>query len=136
MPVTIKRFSDNPCSDESLEPIERTSDNTLIIRDVPTGIYHNKLAMTTEIDLSAATIKKTWRAFIFKWHKVYALDDYSAAEIQDKSRLIEGYPLHFFAVSLSGRGHRLKIYSTDDSEDAKAVKNALSAFLSRSKVST
>lgn len=136
MPLTKKRYSSNPCDDESFEPIEKTSDNRLIIRDAPIGIFSNKLILTAEIDLSAGTIKKTWRAFVLKWHKAYTLDDYSTAEIQDKSRLIEGYPLHFFSVFLSGRGHRLKIYSTDEPEDAKAVKNALSAFLFRSRVST
>lgn len=136
MPSTLKYFSADPCDGDCSGPIERTSANTLIIRDVPKGIYHDKLIMNTEIDCAAGTIKKTWRAFVFKWHKVYTLDNYSTAEIQDKSRLIEGYPLHFYAVYLSGGGHSLKIYSTDDLKEAEAVRNEVAAFLAKFDVST
>lgn len=117
-------------------PIERTSDNILIIRDTPTGIYPKIFAVTTEIDLPGRIIRKTWKAFVFVWQKDYPLDDYETAEIYDKSRLIEGYPLSFFAVCLAGRGRRLKIYSTDDAEDAKAVQVELSCFLEKTCAST
>jgi hypothetical protein len=94
------------------------------------------LRVTTEIDLTGRTIRKAWKALFIAWKKVYGLDDYATVEIQDKSRLMEGYPLPLFAVLLSAKGHRLKIYSTDDFEDAKAVQKEIGGFLSKAGVST
>ncbi len=133
MPISLTCI---PCTcrgSKGLTSIERITDGILTIHDVRAGRY---LGITTELDLSGRTIRKMWRAFVLSWYKVYSLDDYTTVEIQDKSRLLEGYDLPFFSVSLSGRGRQLKIYSTDDSEDANAVKKALSDFLSRSAVST
>lgn len=133
MPILLKCFSGACCRSEGLASIERTSDDILTIHDVRAGGY---LGIKTELNPSGTTIRKTWKAFVLTWQKVYKLDDYTTVEIQDKGQLLEGYQLPFFSVSLSGKSHKLKIYSTDDSDDANAVKRALSDFLSRSAVST
>jgi len=133
MPVILKCFPGTCCGSEGSASIERTSDCILAIHDERAGRY---LGITTELDLSGRTIRKIWRAFALSWQKVYSLDDYIAVEIQDKIRLFEGYELSFFSVSLSGKNHRLKLYLTDDPEDAKAAQTTLSDFLSRSRAST
>jgi len=80
------------------------------------------LGITTEIHVTSRTITKTWKTFTLVRNKVYPLDDYATAEILDRSQLIEGYPLSLFIVALVGSGRRIKVYSTDDPEDAKAVR--------------
>lgn len=133
MPLTSKYFSDNSCTRECKGSIERTSDDVLTIRDESAGGY---FYITTEIDLSGRTIRKTWKVFAFTWHKVYTLDDDMAAETRDQSRLMEGYPLPLFAVLLSGKGRKIKIYSTDDFEEAKAVQREITGLLMKTDVST
>jgi len=92
--------------------------------------------ITTEINLTERTIRRTWKIGAFEWHRAYSLDDYESAEIQDKSRLIEEYPLSFFTVSFIGRGKHIKIYSTDDPEDAKAAQAEIAGFLRKAVEST
>ncbi len=136
MQPTLKYFSATPCNGDCSGPIERTTDNILTIRDTPTGFCPRNFTVTTEIDLPCKIIRKTWKAFVFAWRKHYPLDDYETAKICDKSRLIEGYQLPFFAVYLVGRNRRLKIYSTDDLEEATAIKGDIAGYLGKSSVST
>lgn len=133
MPLTAKYFSDSSCTRECKGSIERTSNNVLRIRNESAGGY---FTITTDIDLSGRSMRKTWKAFYVTWKKVYAFDNVMIAEIQDKGRLIEGYLLPLFSVSLSGRGHRIQIYSTDDFQDARAVQQELSDFLNITNIST
>lgn len=90
----------------------------------------------TEINLADRTISKTWKIGAYARQKVYPLDDIVAVEIKDKDRMIEGYSLPFFSVQLVGRRKQITIYSTDDSEEAKAMQAEVAAFLKQSALST
>jgi hypothetical protein len=121
--LTSKSFSANSCRREWSDAIEKTSADILTIHDVTAGRF---FGIKTDIDLANKTIRKTWKAAGFTWSRSYSLDDFTTAEIQDKSRLMEGYVLPFFVISLSGKGHRLKTYSTDNFEEADSVREQIS----------
>jgi hypothetical protein len=132
MPLTLQRFLDNPCS-KSIGSIERTSENILTVHDV---VSCGLLGLITNIDLFAGAITRTRKFFVFTWRKAYPVADYQEIEIQDKGRLMEGYRLPLFVVYLTGKGRRLRIYSTGDFKEAKAIQNELSDFLKTEIVST
>ncbi len=133
MPFTPKSFAASSCSREWSEPVEKTSEDILTIHDSSAGRW---FGAKTAINLADRTITKTWNVAGLTWRRSCALDDYTSAEIQDKSRLMEGYELPLFVVSLSGKGRRLKIFSTDDFEDAKALQREVIWFLTKAGVST
>ncbi len=133
MPLTSKSFLANSHNREWSAPIEKTSDEILTVHDVTAGRF---FGVGTEINRAGRMIRKTWNAVGFTWRRDYPLDDYTTAEIQDKSLLMEGYSLPLFVVSLSGKGRRLKMFSTDDFEDAKALQREVIWFLTKAGVST
>jgi hypothetical protein len=90
----------------------------------------------TEINLTDRMIRKTWRIGAYARQKVYPLEDFVTVEIKDKGRMIEGYSLPLFSVQLIGRGKEIAIYSTNDSEEAKAMQSEVAAFLKQSALST
>jgi len=96
-----------------------------------TSVAFLTLGITTEIHVTSRTITKTWKTFTLVRNKVYPLDDYATAEILDRSQLIEGYPLSLFTVALVGSGRRIKVYSADDPEDAKAVQGEIADFVKK-----
>jgi DNA-binding transcriptional ArsR family regulator len=92
--------------------------------------------ITTAIDLTDRTISRTLKKGLLTRHSVYAIDVCSAASVQNRNLIIEGYQLPFFSVSLVGKGKHIRIYSTDDAEEAQSVCEAVTGFLSNAEIST
>lgn len=133
MHSNLKHLSGLHCPREHQGPVEKNGDNFLVVRDMPAGAH---LQINTEIDLAEKTISRTFKIGAFEWHRVYSIDDFATAEIKDKSRLLEGYRLPFFSVTLTGRGGHIKVYSTDDAEDAKSVYGVIIGILGKAGKST
>jgi|GEM_PF-2994257 len=133
MPLTLERLSDNPCSRDCTGSVERRSDTILTIHDTASSGFWG---LITNIDLSAGTITRTRKFFVFTWRKAYSIDDYPEIEIQDMSQLMEGYQLPLFVVYLAGNDRRLRIYSTDNLMEATITQKTISDFLQRANMST
>ena len=134
MYLKSSRFSIAHCRREHSVSIDKKGDVVLVLHDISMNPLLRALSLgaggiITAIDRADRTIKRTWTIGAFAWHSVYSLDDYATVSIQDKSRLIEGYQLPFFSIYLAGRGRHIKIYSTDDAEEAKAIQGKIADFL-------